>query len=438
MHSVPLTVITNNSPGLRRLRDPFPRLSPTINLSFRMLGESGELGYEVHLFGHAIPEDGGGQYVGKLKLPRQHLRMYIQRLRELWRDRLVSFCPDRYGDRDHPDYLPFSALDFRASPHLSDLDPIMRELAREGYKLYDLIFSQGDRILREIGRLLSAALRKEEQVVSIQSDDLFAPWWMLYLPVDGDDDPEDESFKWQYSGFLGHRHLLEHNFRRDPDFKSELPVGSTIKVGMYVDRNLDLAYPLSPPVSLVKNVFDENDRCSVELRFSGTELRRDIVSKAPNSVLYFCCHAVVTGDGDHADAYFELTDRDRVTSSDLARWLAKEALPAQPVVFMNACEGGQMSSLFYPSFSRILTDNGANCLVGPQMDIPVAFARWYAKEFFERLLTGGRTVGFVFHDLAVDMVERYGNPLGLAFSLFRGMNTHFLFTVSPPRQRAGS
>ena len=79
-------------------------------------------------------------------------------------------------------------------------------------------------------------------------------------------------------------------------------------------------------------------------------------------------------------------------------------------------------------------EHGANCLLAPQINIPPSFAAAYASAFFRAIIqpalapSGNQApvrVGDVFQRLAHIFVTQHKNPLGLAMSLYRGLDSHF-------------
>ena len=91
---------------------------------------------------------------------------------------------------------------------------------------------------------------------------------------------------------------------------------------------------------------------------------------------------------------------------------------------MSSCEGGQLSTFHYTAFGRHLLDAGARCLIGPQIDLPRLFAAEFVKRVFERFLVPSTPLGDVLRDVARDFAFQHGNPLGLIFSLYRGLDVH--------------
>src|SRR5262249_45826476 len=157
-----------------------------------------------------------------------------------------------------------------------------------------------------------------------------------------------------------------------------------VKAGLNIDSRLDAQFATTPPVGPVIELFRQH--ATVTVRESRSQLARDISSaRFTDQMMYFGCHGAVSGVAGH-EAQLRLTDAEPLFASAFRGWFAPTPLRTNPVVFVNACQGGQMSSMFCASFGRILLQNGANCLLGPQIDIPPVFACAYAHELVPRLL----------------------------------------------------
>ncbi|WP_328544027.1 hypothetical protein [Streptomyces europaeiscabiei] len=362
---------------------------------------------------------------GEIHLDRAAVHEAVFSLVEVWQDKVIKLRELRSGQGG---WFPFSDrwdLSDDAG-HRARLDKVMPQLAREGHKLFRLLFHTGDQGLIEIAAALASCLREEEQVVTITSDDLFAPWWMLYLPETDDIDLDEEGAQWNWQGFWGYNHLIEHTFARIPKPSTCLSIhdGPAI-AGVNVDLNLDEEYYETPCVGPVISMFE--DVCDRHLRTTKQRLARDM--KAPgfnDQIIYFGCHGVgITHAFAPGQSQLKLTDQDPIRTTDFTSWLNQNPLRHNPLVFVNACQGGQMSSLFYQAFGRELLARGASCLFGPHVDVPAVFSREYAKAFFEKMLRKGAQAGDVVREITRESADDRGNPLGLAFAMYRGMDMHF-------------
>ena len=93
---------------------------------------------------------------------------------------------------------------------------------------------------------------------------------------------------------------------------------------------------------------------------------------------------------------------------------------------INACQGGQMTTLFYKSFAKQLLREGAVGLIGPQIDVPAVFASAYGElllqQFLARSSESVRRLGPLMQSVNQTMWDTHKNPLGLVYSLYHGVN----------------
>jgi hypothetical protein len=382
-----------------------------------------------------IDPGGGDWWEADLTIDSASLHDTIVEMQELWRDRVVK----------HREALPNGKwrFPFADSWDLSEdrdrdsrLSDVARPLAKVGYKLYRLLFYTSGNDLSMIGEALTAALRETSLVISIQSSSLFVPWWMLYTPPVGHEDlnpSRGQQVPWE--GFWGYSHIIEHNFKHSPAWKPCIAIGGRgVIAGVNVDRNLDKQFSRAPSVAPVISMF-QSTAAEAIVRESKDHLEQDLKSTHyGDHIMYFGCHGTgVSSTNEPAKAYLRLTDRQPIRSTDFMAWLAQTSLLSTPIVFVNACEGAQMSSLFYTAIGSVLIEKGANCLIGPQVEIPPAFAREYATTFFTQFNTVAMNrsdpeslvrAGDIFQRLAHDGIAVRKNPLGLVMSLYRGIDTH--------------
>jgi hypothetical protein len=415
---LPSEVSLDNTDGLLRVVVPPYNRARTICLRFNEL--PGGSGFLVQAWGSAFPDDGGGGYQGYLNRGTEVLESSIDVLRETWLRRIV-----RYEERSDtgPRRHPFAdGWDLSERPEL--LERAGLALAQAGYSTYKLLFGGDDPGLRRIRALLETALAGGENVISIESDSLLVPWGMLYAtPGQPHEFPAND--QWSTAGFWGYRHVIEHTFTRIDDFDARITVaGEKVVVGLNVDDSVDRQFPETPYIAPVKAFFD--GRAEVVLREDKQTLSSHFRSDAFNDhVTYFGCHGKVAGsDGRIEHPYLKLGDDERIYGADIEAWLVDRPLPTRPFVYVGACEGGQVGSAFYAAFGKVLLGNGGRCLIGPQIDLPPAFACEYSHRLFSEFLDSGAKLGDIVHSLARVFIEEYANPLGLMFSLYRGIDVH--------------
>jgi hypothetical protein len=136
-------------------------------------------------------------------------------------------------------------------------------------------------------------------------------------------------------------------------------------------------------------------------------------------------------DGRVEHPYLILEDGERIYGADIAAWLVDAPLPTRPFVYVGACQGGQVCSSLYSAFGKVLLSNGGRCLIGPQIDLPPAFACEYSRRLFTEFLESGAKLGDIVQSLARTFLDDHANPLGLMFSLYRGIDVHLWQAGAP-------
>ncbi|GAA3005486.1 hypothetical protein [Actinokineospora diospyrosa] len=413
--SLVTSVTIDHSDRLRSVPDDRYNRERGIHLRFIQVGNR----FLVQAWGSAFPEDGGGGYQGTLSLSVDVVRDGIEDLRAVWQRELI----DHVDPGVRPTRRPFvDEWDLSAPAEHERADRAALALARAGYTLFCLLFANGDAGLKEIADHLTRALRGGEHVITVESDDVFVPWCMLYVPLSDQDSVWASGYRWRPEGFWGYQHLVEHNFSRWPGFDSRIALpGALARVGLNVDHRVDEEYPPTPYVAPVVDFFTENAVTTVRTsKVALAEAMRD--PAFADHIVYFGCHGRVGGTDERA--YLVLADDEKIYGTEVLAWLSGMALPSSPVVFVGACQGGQLASVFYPAFGHHLLHHGARCLVGPQIDLPRAFARVYALRLFAAFLVPHTRLGDAVRGLTREFLDRYRNPLGLIFSLYRGIDVH--------------
>lgn len=408
---------------MRRVREYGYNRERTIYLRFTR--ESNDESFFVQAWGSAFPEDGGGGYQGRVANAGRSVEAAIDIVRSEWQRQVVDYHELVDGRKRHPFV---DGVDLAGAADRQHLDTIGIELARAGDTLFWALF--GDPGMKEITALLRRALRAGEHVITMESDTLFAPWGLLYTPPRENEQLVGPGASWSIDGFWGYRHLVEHNFSRTPGFDSRIHVpGGQVVAGLNVDRDVDNEHPPTPFIEPVIEFFRERTRAVV--RNSKDELAHALTgARFDDHITYFGCHAEVSGVGGGLPEppYLALGDKKQIRGVELIGWLAQrsgQSLPNRPLVFVSACQGGQLCSRFYGAFGRDLLQHGARCLLGPQIDLPRRFAAEYTTRLFSALLEPGTRLGDVVRALAREFADDHRNPLGLIFSLYRGLDVHF-------------
>ncbi|MCQ9132652.1 hypothetical protein [Streptomyces hilarionis] len=414
----------NDGSGFTRIPEPTDRGgAPSGSLIFTW--NDREKNYSVTAFGEIFASR--HSINGTLEKTESQMAGYINTLREAWLKFIEFENPS--GNPKRPSYTFSDKCDLSSDADREHMRSMGKRLCYRGYRLFDQVFSRdGDR-LQEIRERLEAAHRKGPCILTFQSDDLFVPWSMLYVPLDPETNMEGEEFAWSMHEFLGYRHWIEHQFRANTG-KTEIRVNGGLHVGLNADTRIDDHRQTGQKLvaSLKRQLTEATPH--ITFRYKRPKLATDLSQPDfSDQLMCFCCHAKVSGtpSGPHlGEPSIELSDiDDPIYTGDFEAWLANRKLP-NTIVFIDACQAGQLNSTFYRSFSVVLLEKGANCLIGPQVDLPIPFACEYTKRFFDEFLIPGTRIGDLVRELTQYFAEDHHNPLGLIFSLYRGLDTRLV------------
>jgi hypothetical protein len=116
-------------------------------------------------------------------------------------------------------------------------------------------------------------------------------------------------------------------------------------------------------------------------------------------------------------------EKEFIELSQIDVWLRRcDVLPGRPLVFINACEAAKTGSIFYEGFPARFLDHAASAVVGTELEMPVIFAREFARSFFTDFFRGGpeNSAGKILLRWRRKYLTEFRNPLGLGYSLYRG------------------
>jgi len=361
-------------------------------------------------YGTALPPS-PHEYTARLNISPSAIRTSAARLRTLWRKELVAYqrlddCSEPYATR----------LDLTAEPELPE---ILEELADQGaYLLWDELLGKdtGDRAATRLRNVVRDALNGEKPLRIRIDSPLFLPWPMLALPPGSAHNPLHR--------FLGYHHQFEQTG------------------GTYADFPDEADPQLPPPVPIVSLNHDKNIDPNGETRAAdvakalaeGTvcveRSRRDELLAALKSgrmedqLMYFWCHGRFEPAQDAAAPLLvvQLTDSQDIDAHTVLARRTTGLLPHRPLVLFNACYAGLPGGADLTYLGGALISAGAGGVLGPQIEMPQAFAAEYAYAFVTRYLGGTDTAGEIAHTLARHFADAFHNPLGLAYALHCGMD----------------
>lgn len=315
------------------------------------------------------------------------------------------------------------ALEMDVAP--DDNATILGELAWAGFRLYQTVFenSSASPELLAVGKWLRDALAHDEvQTLQVVSRGFPVPWALMYLTEQFD----RESLTWD--DFIGMRHVIEQiPMARIAAAPPPVTIDSApeLTVRAVFNDDIDAQMP-SRPVAEQRRYWSARGVALTEGTSADDLLRDALAPGAHDKVLYLFCHAVAD-DSDTDKSRFVLTGNERVTLGEL-QGLApvRNRLESHPLVFINACESGNLTPNFYDGFVSYFLGKGARGVVGTECKTPGLFASEWAKVFFDELFAGRPLGDAVLHTRRY-FLDKHNNPLGLLYGVHCDADT----VVSP-------
>jgi hypothetical protein len=375
----------------------------------------------------------------EIKIKSGDIFRFTENCRAVWQKEVIEYKETKpwlkFGTKET---TPFQeGWDFKGEKSRSD--SIGAKLALAGQELFFQLFesTKDNPDLRRIVNRLRQKSAEQECVFTINSDSFFIPWSMIYLHPPGSKlNSKGTNFEWK--NFWGYRHIIEHNpdnhdlgnvLRRD--------AANRLATSVNVDTNIDgkLKVKCLERQQAFFEKLKQQKIIDYRLRSTKDELQEAIeADDFSDQILYFYCHGEGSsgyGGKNLTPANIKLTDGEPIADTDLRFWLRSSLeLKSHPLVFINACQGGQMTTMFYQTIAKQFLNNKAVGLIGSQIDIPAEFAAEYALRLFSEFLKVSNTssnkvcLGPLVRQLARDFIDQHNNPLGLVYSLYRGIDCY--------------
>ncbi|MFE2471648.1 CHAT domain-containing protein [Streptomyces mirabilis] len=378
--------------------------------------------FRVSAYGTALPYDGNAQFSGVLKRSRDDIATSVAHLQESWLKNVVQHehAPRQYTYDDLPD----QTLGMDGSRAV--LATVVKELAMAGEALYRLLFRGRDEGLVRLEKALSHALRSGPQTITVTSAELFVPWGLLYVHPDPGARLLQDHTTAQWSGFLGYTHLIEHCLGFVEDYTPFINHGSDRpKASLHFDMRLEKPEqeaeqcPLRPVRGIVETHADVSEY-PTKPQTAQTLTEPD----CDRHVVVFGAHGTGLRPGRRQteQAKVVLSDDQPIYADDIEYWASDRAtrLP-DPLCFMMVCEGGRAGMYLQEGLARPLFDLGVGCLIGPQIEVNIPFGSRFTCRFFEEFFKGERAATVV-RQLAQEFIVQHATPLGLVFTLIRGID----------------
>ncbi|MER5754915.1 CHAT domain-containing protein [Streptomyces sp. NPDC002088] len=421
---LPFRVVQDPSHGFTRFPDESAP-APDVTVCLDVLGD-GRI--RARLYGPAVTSAPGSEHRVDLLVHASDIWDASADLCRLWKELLVDFRPltvDGDLPPGEPEYPYASLVDLRSRPP-GELRGIVDELTLAGSELlFGTLLGSTDPRVDRFRTYLARALSENEGLRVRFDSELYVPWPMVCLRPEDLPMPEpDEGPAVLFRRFLGHRHQIEQTGGAYPWLDSRQEQFDIPTVSLNHDKRMDRkgrtrAAEVAAVLAKDTHFVERTDRAQFVQALANPELCEHL--------MYFWCHGHFVPNGTRpARLALRLTDVtaiDARTVRDGRRRFGNNSR-FQPFVMLNACHagvpqgGGDLAFL-----GGALIHAGARGVLGPQIEMPQAFAAEYALEFVTRYLGGTETAGAIAYDIARRFADELHNPLGFAYALHCGMDT---------------
>jgi hypothetical protein len=357
----------------------------------------------------------------------------VQACRTAWKQALESLKtmrPGATGAGEKP-YRPYENT-WDKPVDAATFSKLAGKLAVAGSRLFSGIFERNRRTpLDDVAATLRGVARTGECALTVYAPEFHIPWRMLYTHPYETEELANDGANFAPAGFWGYQHVIEQ-FTKPGDIRDHV-VASNGKLGFgaALHERIDTDFK----VECIKRHRDFIQASMNQLDYAEWTRKAQLIKgleaqSFEQQVLYFLCHA--EGAGTTATPalqppFLELADG-KIDAVDVRNSVCNRFEPSPPLIFINACRGGQLATLVRHNFTFAteFLEQGAVCVVGPQIEVPAVFAGEFGKRFFERFIaqtTPPPQVGLVLRDLTREMWQ-IRNPFGLVYSLYAGADCH--------------
>jgi hypothetical protein len=303
----------------------------------------------------------------------------------------------------------------------------LSKLAQVGRVLFEALFfdSGTESSAAALGRRLQELSRTRMLNITVVGRNFVFPWALVY------DRPVGEPLNAR--GFWGFSHIVQHL----PD--SGTPSLTAFDPEIVARGGLQLAFVFNPGIdrqlgrALIadQRAFFATLGSAVVAEYSSEDELLALLDNTQNTaqVLYLYCHAESIQPGQigasglqqgASDSRLVLTPgTPGITVRDLERRSSRTLqMGSAPLVFLNACQGAALSPLLYQGLVPFFIRKGARGVLGTEVDTPAVFAAEFAKRFFARFVSSGKTMGQLLLELRQEFLHEHNNLLPLVYALY--------------------
>ncbi len=376
-------------------------------------------GYEFILQGAVVKR-------AAIKVEPETLNDWLKNVRKTFFDEVVN--------RKTGEIFPYQQISTTIDK--ATYDATLIALAKLGKELFEQLFYFQEN--REDAHAMAALIREASQQgslsVSVVADRFVLPWSLIYdreetEPVDPD-------------GFWGFKHLVQYM----PEFAAATPVGfgsqlrakDRLSMAFAFDATIDTQFNTNVIASQRAALAGEPQLAVQEIDTKKGFLAMLKGTDAP-PFIYIYSHANSASTGEAltteraaggsvlktapiagTGASYISVGGERLTLKEMMSEasLARPKFANAPLVFLNACQGAELTALQYDGLLPFLMGRGARGAIGTEVDTPVYFAAEFAKTFIAEFAKGEETLGEIFLRMRRRYRDEHNNVMGLVYALY--------------------
>jgi hypothetical protein len=307
----------------------------------------------------------------------------------------------------------------------------LKVMAEAGYRLFQSLFFHpaSDLQCKAMGNSLIKKITGAGEGFTLQvvARDFPVPWSLLYVT------PKWDPNNIQWERFVGASLVVEQiplcNDSNQGDTRIPgKPDGLKVSLNFNgdIDKNFNCTV-IADQQAYWSNICKTSPGVSAVTHMNSSSFISALSNPAvADQIIYFYCHAESQGlgaPGGPGLSRLVYSTQDTVTLNQLnLNAPLQDRLTGAPLVFINACESGLLSPLFYNGFVPYFLGKGARGVIGTECKVPALFAEAWAERFFEEFLRGA-ALGETVHKLRNEFFNTHKNPLGLLYGVHCNADT---------------
>jgi CHAT domain len=286
----------------------------------------------------------------------------------------------------------------------------LRELAEAGNYAFKKAFSNATAM--EAIRNISALPQRLS--IQIASEDFSLPWELIY--------PVELDTELSYEHFWGMKYIISRlivQYDRPGAFVSPtISFSSQPKFGLLTYNGLPSVEKKEIPY--FEKLADDGKITLFKLRALEPDRRHEefgelkVFWSNALDVAHLACHAFYRNKEPNLSNIL-LSNEFPITLKDMDVYGLK--INGYPLVILNACETGNLNSLYTSSFARAFLQYGARGVVAAECIVPDVFAADFAEQLYSHILTG-EYLGESLLATRRYFLKEHQNPSGLLYSMY--------------------